>query len=79
VVPHNVKITQIRPTVNSLNQVLLDMIVATESPAAATAFMKSMETSPLFGSVEIHNQMTPNPPGEPLWRYRLTVNYAQRF
>jgi Tfp pilus assembly protein PilN len=79
VVPYNVKIAQIRPTVNSQNQVVLDMLVASEAPAPATAFMKAMENSPLFGSVEIHNQMTPNPPGEPLWRYRLTVNYAQKL
>jgi type IV pilus assembly protein PilN len=79
VVPHNVKITQIRPTVNSQNEVVLDMIVGAESPAPATAFMKAMENSPLFGSVEIHNQLTPNPPGEPLWSYRLTVNYAQKL
>jgi Tfp pilus assembly protein PilN len=79
VVPYNVKITQIHPTVNSLNQVVLDMVVGSEAPAAATEFMKAMENSPLFGSVEIHNQLTPNPPGEPLWRYRLTVNYAQKL
>ena len=79
VLPHNVKIVSIRPTVNQQNQVLLDMLVASESAEPEIALLIALENSPLFGSVLQHSAMPPNPPGEPLYRYRVTVNYAQKL
>src|SRR5438552_3545994 len=54
VVPHNVRIMQIRPTLNSKNEVVLDMQVGTENPEALIGLLKAMEESPLFGPAYRH-------------------------
>src|ERR1051326_1127625 len=78
VVPHNVRIMQIRPTLNSKNEVVLDMQVGTESPEALIGFLKAMEASPLFGPAYRHTSAPPSQ-SEPLWKYRISVNYAQKL
>lgn len=77
-VPHNVRIISIRPTVNAQNQVTLDMTVGTESPEPLIALLKSLESSPLFGSAYMHSSLPPSQ-NEPLHRYRVSVNYAQKL
>jgi type IV pilus assembly protein PilN len=42
VVPHNVRIISIRPTVNSRNQVMLDMQVGAETQAPVIALLKAL-------------------------------------
>jgi len=78
VVPHNVRIMQIRPTLNSKNQVVLDMQVGTENPEPLITFLKILEESPLFGPAYLHTSAPPSQ-SEPLWKYRISVNYAQRL
>lgn len=78
VVPHNVRIMQIRPTLNSKNEVVLDMQVGTENPEPLIALLKALEESPLFGPAFLHTSAPPSQ-SEPLWKYRVSVNYAQKL
>jgi len=79
VMPYNVKLIQVRlPAINSHNEVLLDMTVGATSPEPVIGFLKKLEDSPLFGPVEGHNSLPPSQ-NEPLYRVRLTVNYAQKL
>ncbi len=79
VMPYNVKLIQVRlPAITSHNEVLLDMTVGATAPEPVIAFLKKLEESPLFGPVEGHTSLPPSQ-NEPLYRYRITVNYAQKL
>jgi type IV pilus assembly protein PilN len=78
VVPHNVRIMQIRPTLNSKNEVVLDMQVGTDNPAPLIKFLNALEASPLFGPAYVPTSAPPSQ-SEPLWKYRVRVNYAQKL
>jgi type IV pilus assembly protein PilN len=77
-VPYNVKVLAIRPSVNSENQVMLDMTLGADSPEPVIQLYKALEESPLFGSVLEHSSLPPTQ-SDPLYRYRLTVIYAQKL
>jgi type IV pilus assembly protein PilN len=76
--PPNVKILNIQPYVTGRNQITLNLQVGSEAPEPVITFYKALEGSPLFGGV---NQNVYQPPSqaEPLYRYRFTVNYAQKL
>ena len=76
--PPNVRIMTIRPFVNKDNKVTLDMTVGAKTPANVIEFLKALESSPLFESVTPTSSLAPSQ-AEPLYRARLTVNYAQRL
>ena len=78
VVPYNVRIIQIRPTLNSRNQVVLDMQVGSESQGPVITLLKNLEESPLFGQVYDHNGSPPSQ-SDPVWKYRVSVYYAQKL
>jgi hypothetical protein len=61
--------------VNNQNHVQLDMMVGSENPEPLVTLLKSLETSPVFGEVSDHSQNYPTQ-AEPLYRMRITVNYA---
>ena len=77
-VPPTVRIMTLRPFVNKDNKVTLDMTVGAESPAGVIELLKSFESSPLFESVSAPSSLAPSQ-AEPLYRARLTVNYAQKL
>jgi hypothetical protein len=79
VTPGNVRLIQVRlPQINSHNEVLLDMVVGAQSPGPVIDFLKKLQESPRFGPATVHNSL---PPGQndPLYRYRVSVNYAQKL
>ena len=79
VLPPNVRLVQVRlPQINSRNEVTLDMEVGTRDSADAIAFTKRLQESPLFGPATLLRADPPTP-NEPLYRYRLTVSYGQKF
>jgi hypothetical protein len=79
VTPYNVKIIQVRlPQINSHNEVTLDMIVGAQEPTPVFEFLKRLETSPLFGPTTVHASQPPTQ-NEPLYRYRVSVDYAQKL
>jgi type IV pilus assembly protein PilN len=76
--PYNVKVVAIHPSIDSLNRVKLDMTIGGDNAGALVSAVRAMENSAVFGTVTMG---TLNPPtqAEPLYRYRLTVNYAQKL
>jgi type IV pilus assembly protein PilN len=77
-IPYNVKVLAIRPSVNSRNEVMLDMTVGADSPEPVIQLYRALEESPLFGSVVEHSSLPPTQ-SDPLYRYRMTVIYAQKL
>jgi Tfp pilus assembly protein PilN len=79
VLPNNVRLIQVRlPQITSRNEVSLDMEVGTKDPDEVVTFLKNLEKSPLFGPTT-NSRATPPTQNEPLYRYRVTVNYAQKL
>jgi len=78
VVPGNVRLVTVRPYVTGDNKVQLDMIVGAQQPEFVIELLKRLETSPVFGSTALVNSQPPSQ-NEPLYRYRLSVNYAQKL
>ena len=77
-VPYNVKIMQLHPTVNSRNQVLLDMTVGAEKPEALEDLLQAFEKSQVFGPVFFRSSLAPTQ-SEPLYRSTITVPYEQNL
>ena len=77
VLPHNVRIIQIHPTVDARNRVTLDMQVGSESPEPVIKLLQTMAQAP-FGRPDLKLQQTPTQ-AEPLYRYRVSVDYAQKL
>ena len=79
VLPNNVRMIQIRlPQVNIRNEVTLDMEVGAAEQLQAIEFTNRLAASPLFGPATLLRSDPPSQ-NEPLYRYRLTVSYAQKL
>jgi type IV pilus assembly protein PilN len=78
VMPHNVRLVNVRPQLNGPNDLILDMTVAAQSAEPVVSLLNNLQKSPLFGTTTLHSWL---PPGqtEPLYRYRVSVNYAQKL
>lgn len=79
VMPSNVRLIQVRlPQIDSQNQVLLDMVVGAQNPGPVIELLKKLQESPRFGPATVHNSVPPTD-NDPLYRYRVSVNYAQKL
>jgi type IV pilus assembly protein PilN len=78
VMPHNVRLVSVRPQLNGPNDLLLDMEVGAQSSEPVVELMMHLEGSPLFGSTTIHSWRPPSQ-SDPLFRYRVSVTYAQKI
>jgi Tfp pilus assembly protein PilN len=78
VVPSNVRVLSIRPAINSRDEVLLDMQVAADAPEQVIGFILKLESSDIFCQTAI-SVITPPSQTDAFYRYRLTVNYAQKL
>ena len=78
VLPANVRVLSIRPAINSRDEVFLDMQVAADAPEQIIAFILKLESSDVFGSVAI-SARTPPSQTDSFYRYRISVNYAQKL
>lgn len=79
VMPYNVSLVSVRlPQVDSQNRVLLDMVVGADEPAPVLKFFKRLEESPQFGATTLLTQIPPSQTDK-LWKYRMSVNYAQKL
>ena len=77
VMPYNVRLVQVRlPQINSRNEITLEMVVASQESTPVIAFMKKLEASPRFGPMTLHTMVPPSQ-NQPLYQYRLSVDYAQ--
>lgn len=84
VLPNNIRLLSVRlPQVggedkSGKNRVQLDMWVGAEQPAAIIGLLNRLVTSPLFGDASVMSQQPPTQ-NDPLYKYRLTVAYAQQL
>lgn len=78
VMPHNVRLVSVRPQATGQNEILLDMVLGAESAEPVVRMLTLLERSPVFGATLIHNTFPPTQ-SEPLLRYRVSVNYAQKL
>ncbi|MDQ6759401.1 MAG: hypothetical protein M3Z32_05970 [Acidobacteriota bacterium] len=79
VVPYQVRLVAVRlPQVDSQNQVLLDMVVGADSPGPVFELLKRLEMSPQFGPTSVVNSLPPSQTDK-LWKYRVSVSYAQKL
>jgi type IV pilus assembly protein PilN len=79
VLPPNVRVIQVRlPQIDARNQVLLDMVIGAQGPAPVIEFLRNLQSSPRFGPATVHNSASPTD-NEPLYRYRVSVSYAQKL
>ncbi len=60
------------------NRVQLDMWVGTEKPGTVIGLLKRLRASPLFGDAVVSTQSPPTQ-NDPLYKYKLTVAYAQQL
>lgn len=78
VMPHNVRLLTIRPQVNVNDELFLDLTVAADAPEQVIGFIVKLEGSEVFGSTAVSG-ITPPTQTDPFYRYRLSVNYAQKL
>jgi len=77
VLPYNVRIIQIHPIMDARNELSLDMQVGSESPVPVIKMLENMGQEP-FSNPDVKLQQSPTQ-AEPLWRYRVSVSYAQKL
>jgi Tfp pilus assembly protein PilN len=79
VMPYNVRLMQVRlPQITSQGEVSLDMVVGSKDPGPVIEFLKRLQGSPLFGPATVHSSSSPTQ-NQPLYQYRVSVNYAQKL
>jgi type IV pilus assembly protein PilN len=76
--PHNVRLVSVRPEMTPRNEVLLTMQVAAQAREPVIEMVRRLETSELFGNPNVHLS-TPPGQNDPLYLYRISVNYAQQL
>jgi hypothetical protein len=60
------------------NRVMLDMVVGTAQPETFIELLKRLQQSPLFGDAQVLGQQPPTQ-NDPLFKFRVTVAYAQKL
>ncbi len=84
VIPANMRLLGVRLPQTAANEgtganrVQLDMNVGTMQPDAVIALLNRLKQSKLFGAAELVNQ-TPPTQNDPLYKFRVTVSYAQKL
>jgi Tfp pilus assembly protein PilN len=79
VMPLDVRIISVRlPQITSQGEVVLDVEVGAKDLAPVGVFLGRLVKSPLFGPVEGKSTQPPTQQ-EPIYKYRFTVNYAQKL
>jgi type IV pilus assembly protein PilN len=76
--PPNVRVTQIKPQVDNNDHISLEMTVASETAEPLNALLMKLEASDVFGSYTVPVVQAPTQT-DPLYRYRMIVNYVQKF
>lgn len=78
VFPAAVRLVAVRPYLTVDNQVQLDMIVGSAAPEQVIQLIQKLEGSPAFGATSVLSSQPPSQ-NEPLYRYRVSVSYAQKL
>jgi len=78
VFPAAVRLVAVRPYLTADNQVQLDMVVGAAAPEPVIQLIQKLEGSPVFGATSLLSSQPPSQ-NEPLYRYRVSVSYAQKL
>jgi hypothetical protein len=78
IVPYNVRILQIRPQLDSRSKIYLQMVIGADQPAQLNTFLEKLEASDVFGSTMVTAKVPPSQT-DPLYRYQVSVTYAQKL
>jgi Tfp pilus assembly protein PilN len=78
VVPYNVRVIQIRPSVSAQGQVSLDMMVGADTNTAVIDLFKSLQESSLFSYSDV-KILQPPTQADPFFKCRVSVDYAQKL
>lgn len=78
VVPYNVRVLQIRPTLDSKDRVFLQMTIGADQTAQLNSFLEKLEASDVFGATTVPAKIPPSQT-DPLYRYQVNVFYAQKL
>jgi len=79
VTPSNVRVVTVRPQINNAtNELMLDMVVGAQSSDPVNTFVAELEKSAVFSLPTVHNSQPPSQT-DPLYKYRISVNYAQKL
>ncbi len=78
VMPYDVRLISVRPAVTAQNDIVLDMLVAAQSSEPVLKMLIQLEGSPLFGQTALLSWLPPSQT-DPLFKYRVSVNYAQKL
>lgn len=78
VLPHNVRVMSIRPAADARNQIVLEMNLGAEQTEPLLQFLIKIENSNLFRLTAVPSILPPSQ-SEPLYRYKIFVNYAQKL
>jgi type IV pilus assembly protein PilN len=78
VFPGNVRLVAVRPYLTGDSRVQLDMVVGAQAPEPVVLLLQRLESSEMFGSTALISSQPPSQ-NEPLYRFRVSVNYAQKL
>jgi hypothetical protein len=84
VMPPNMRLLGIRlpqlpaEDASGTNHVQLDMAVGTDRPETVIDLLKKLQESNLFGAATVVSQQPPTQ-NDPLYKFRVTVGYAQKL
>jgi Tfp pilus assembly protein PilN len=78
VLPPNVRLINIRPQVLSESAVYLEMYVGSDSQPPVIDLLLRLESSEVFGRTTMYSSLPPSQT-DPLYHYRISVNYAQKL
>lgn len=78
VLPGKVRLVNVRPFITGENHIQLDMVVGAATQEPVIELLRRLESSPLFGRTELISSQPPSQ-NEPIFRYRVSVNYAQKL
>jgi Tfp pilus assembly protein PilN len=78
VFPPAVRLVAVRPYLTADNEVQLDMVVGATSPEPVIELIRKLESSPVFGATALLSSQPPSQ-NEPIYRYRVSVSYAQKL
>lgn len=78
VVPYNVRIIQIRPSVSAQGQISLDMMVGADTNLAVIDLFKALDGNPLFSYSDV-KVLQPPTEADKFFKCRVSVDYAQKL
>jgi type IV pilus assembly protein PilN len=78
VFPGNVRLVAVRPYIADTGLIQLDMVVGAQTPEPVIDLLRRLESSTMFGATALLSSQPPSQ-NEPLYRYRVSVAYAQKL